>query len=63
MKVTVIPIVIGALGTVNKVLELEEICCHSDSRGKPSANDGVENSQMSKIIRDDIKRFAKTKKE
>ena len=27
-----------------------ETCCHSDSRGKPSANAGVKNSQMSKMI-------------
>ena len=25
-------------------------CCHSDSSGKPSANAGVKNSRMSKII-------------
>ena len=30
--------------------KLEETCCHSDSRGRPSANTCVKNSQMSKII-------------
>ena len=29
---------------------LEEICSHSDSRGKPSAIVGGKNSHMSKII-------------
>ena len=32
--------------------DIEEICCHSDSRGNPSANTGVKNSQKSKIISD-----------
>ena len=30
--------------------EIEETCYHSDSCGKPSANAGVQNSQMTKII-------------
>ena len=29
---------------------IEETCCHSDSNGKSSANAGVKNFQMSKII-------------
>ena len=37
-----------------KILEeswrLEETCCHLNSIGKSSANVGVRNSQMSKII-------------
>ena len=75
MKVTIVPIVIGALGTVTKGLlkglenlevggrvetiqttallrmawdeswRLEETCCHSNSREKPSANTDVKNSK------------------
>ena len=31
--------------------KLERTCCHSDSSGKPSANTGMKNFQMSKIIK------------
>ena len=80
MKVTIVPIVIGAFGTVTKglkgtggfggwrtsgdhpdysIIEIgqytgkspgrpEETCCHSDFIERPSANDGVNNSQGAK---------------
>ena len=88
MKVTLISIVIGTLGTVTKglVQGLEDLeisgrvetiqtttllrpprilkkkkswrlvgsCCHADSSGKPSANAGTKNTQMSKIIIDTL---------
>ena len=34
----------------NNTWRLEEICCHSDSNEKPSANAGLKTSQISKII-------------
>ena len=38
------------LRTARILRRVLETYCHSDSSGKPSANTGVKNSQMSKII-------------
>ena len=52
MRVTVIPIVVGALGTVSKSLEEswrpEETYCLSDSYERPAANAGMKNSERLK---------------
>ena len=40
----------GTRGLGNKAVLRFEETCRSDSSGKPSANDGVKNSQMNKII-------------
>ena len=39
------------LRSVRILRRVLEICCHLDSSGKPSANAGVKNSQMSKMIK------------
>ena len=90
MKVMVIPIVIGAFGTIPKGLvkgledlkirglvetiqntallrltrilrSVEEICCHSKSDEKLSANAGVKNSQEYQIAISRMNKLTKTK--